>query len=272
MTIKTDSAQVTRVQLSSLQIGKRHRTLDKHKVASLAESMKEIGLQQPISVFQNGEAVHLVAGLHRVKAAINLGWEHIDAIVVNLDETDREIWEIDENLKRAGLSKAEELEHFRRRKELWRKRQQEVSAHDASKPKSGPKGGRPKSSYAAENAAAIGLSKSQINRKLAEPKPKKEKPAADEPKTMQVSVSVEPVTHSDKVVVCEVLEPLAEPRPKEIYPAPLSHKPKLEKGKSLVAARNEYVATVKQLGADIESEIDLVTDALREIAADSALH
>ena len=33
---------------------------------------------------------------------MSLGWEHIDAIVVELDEIDREIWEIDENLMRAG--------------------------------------------------------------------------------------------------------------------------------------------------------------------------
>ena len=77
---------------------------------------------------------------------MSLGWDHIDAIVVELDEVDREIWEIDENLQRAGLSKAEEREHFKRRKELWAKRAKSVVAHDAPKlrPAAAPKASPPR--------------------------------------------------------------------------------------------------------------------------------
>ena len=164
MTTPKTSASVTHVQLSSLTIGKRHRAIDKFKVASLAKSMAAIGLQQPISVYVVGDAVHLVAGLHRVKAAMSLGWEYIDAIVVELDELDRELWEIDENLQRAGLSAAEEREHFKRRKELWAKRAKSEWRMMRRVTASAPKGGRPKG-FAAETAAATGLSKSQINRK-----------------------------------------------------------------------------------------------------------
>ena len=139
MTDSKSNPTITRVQLSLLRIGKRHRAVDKHKVASFAKSMAAIGLQTPISVYDDGTAVHLVAGLHRVKAAMSLGWEHIDGIVVELDEVDREIWEIDENLMRAGLSKAEEREHFKRRKELWRSGPKIIVAQLRRNPPAGQK-------------------------------------------------------------------------------------------------------------------------------------
>jgi hypothetical protein len=52
MTGPSYAADGGRVQLSSLQIGKRHRTLSRAKVTALAESIKAIGLHQPISVYK----------------------------------------------------------------------------------------------------------------------------------------------------------------------------------------------------------------------------
>ena len=99
-------------------IGNRMRELDEEKVAALAESMRAIGLQQPISVWVDDQnQPHLVAGRHRLAAAIKLGWEEIDCVDVRLNEVDRQIWEIDENLYRKELSADEMREHLRRRKD-----------------------------------------------------------------------------------------------------------------------------------------------------------
>ena len=87
-----------------------------------------------------------------------------------LSDDDAALIEIDENLIRADLTPDEKREHLRQRKELWEKRQaQQVMAHHAPKPRSGPKGGRPKG-FAADTAEKTGMSKSQVNRLLAEPK------------------------------------------------------------------------------------------------------
>jgi ParB/RepB/Spo0J family partition protein len=156
MTAPSYAADGGRVQLSSLQIGKRHRTLSRAKVTALAESIKAIGLHQPISVYAGKNNVaNLVAGLHRVEAAKRLGWEHIACVYVELDEVDRELWEIDENLMRAELTTDEKRAHLKRRKALWEKRGKSVVAHDAPKltSKTGRVGeGRPKC-FAADTAA-----------------------------------------------------------------------------------------------------------------------
>lgn len=72
-------------------------------------------------------AIMLFAKVKRPEpAAKKLGWEEIDCIFTDLSETDRELWEIDENLVRAELTTAEKREHLKRRKEVWERRQKEA--------------------------------------------------------------------------------------------------------------------------------------------------
>lgn len=93
-------------------VGHRFRALDPQKVDALAASMSAIGLQMPISVWvPNDQEVHLVAGAHRLAAAIQLGWDAIDCIHVQLSDIDRRRWEIAENLHRAELTALERSEH-----------------------------------------------------------------------------------------------------------------------------------------------------------------
>ena len=99
----------------------RLRALDQSKVDKLAESMAVIGLQQPITVWFNEpeDVVYLIAGAHRLAAAIKLRWFEIDVVYVNdMSEIDRRIWEIDENLVRADLSPMEHADHVTRRAKL----------------------------------------------------------------------------------------------------------------------------------------------------------
>ena len=106
--------------LDVLTVSNRLRHLDAAKVASIAASMDEIGLQQPVSVWasDDGAIVELVAGAHRVAAANKLGWEKIDCIFVNMNELDRRLWEIDENLIRADLTDLERAQHTAKRAEV----------------------------------------------------------------------------------------------------------------------------------------------------------
>jgi len=156
--------EVRYCEVDQVQIGNRLRSLDPDKVASLAESMDAIGLQQPISVWSdNIETLQLVAGLHRLEAARKLGWEDIDCIFVNLDDLDRQLWEIDENLMRAELGPAEMAEHLKLRKVSWDKRQsKEVSGQVDPK----PQGGRPEG-FAKDTEDKTGTSKRTTNRAVA---------------------------------------------------------------------------------------------------------
>ena len=114
------------IDIEDIEVGPRLRQVNQAKVDVLAESMGRIGQQVPITLWleYNTDDVtdgyyHLVAGLHRIEAAKKLGWDSIDYIETVLDEIDREIWQIDENLCRAELDKAEEAQHYQRRKELF---------------------------------------------------------------------------------------------------------------------------------------------------------
>ena len=88
---------------------------------------------------------------------------------------------------RAELSADERREHLIRRKELWQARQADAEAENSGAP-CATIGGRPKG-FAAEKAAALGKSKSQINRLIAGPKAegKKLKP---EPKGVATTVTL----------------------------------------------------------------------------------
>ncbi len=110
---------------TAIEIPHRLRAVNPAKVKQLAESMKAIGLQQPVTVWMPVDGqLELVAGAHRVQAACDLGWDWIDCIFADgMTDIDRQLWEIDENLMRAELTPAEHADHLARRKELWASRE-----------------------------------------------------------------------------------------------------------------------------------------------------
>ena len=160
------------VAIDAVTVRERHRDAMPEKVAAIAASMAKIGLQTPISVWTRDTAddveIVLVAGLHRLQAARKLGWADIEAFDVELDELDRELWEIDENLCRAELTEAQESLHLDRRKVLWAEKAKRAAANSGTNcSENTPRErGRP-TAFAAETAEATGQSKQNINRKLA---------------------------------------------------------------------------------------------------------
>ena len=154
------------VPVDAVHVGNRYRALSEETVAALAKSMEEIGLQTPISVWGE-DTPHLVAGFHRLEAARRLGWEHIAVFHVDMDECEREMWEISENLHRADLTKEERDRHIRRYAELLEEHRA-IVAQNAEQPR---KVGRPKS-VTTEIAEMTGLSDDTVRRAL-DDKPKK---------------------------------------------------------------------------------------------------
>lgn len=118
--------QTMKINLREIQLSKSRPTLPE-VVNSLAASMEQVGLLQPIIVkkspiFDGVLMVHgykVVVGNHRVSAARSLGWADIDAVLHDGDELHAELSEIDENLQRAELSPAQRAASIQRRKEIW---------------------------------------------------------------------------------------------------------------------------------------------------------
>ncbi len=148
--------KLSKAFIDSIQIGQRHRRVDPEKVKSLTESIRQIGLQNPIHIFSPDEdTCEIVAGVHRYEAVKSLGEVMIDCFLVDLDEVDRELWEIDENLMRAELTPAQEADHLKRRKVLF-----DLKAEQFVQP-SGQKSG-----FSKDVSEKTGQTQQDVNRKI----------------------------------------------------------------------------------------------------------
>lgn len=86
---------------------------DEAALRELAKSLKQEGLIQPITVRKVGNAYELVVGERRLKAAQLLGWDKIDARVIDISDEDAAIKGLIENLQRADLSPIEEAKGYK---------------------------------------------------------------------------------------------------------------------------------------------------------------
>jgi len=77
-------------------------------IVELSESMRELGLIQPVVLSEKDGKFEIVAGHRRWLAAKRLGWEDIAAIVKDLDRTQIALIRAAENLQREGLTYIEE--------------------------------------------------------------------------------------------------------------------------------------------------------------------
>lgn len=77
-------------------------------VSSLAESMKEIGLQQPIVVRKKGMKYEIICGHRRYAAAKSLKWETVSCIVREFSDKDAQVFNLVENLERSDLNMVQE--------------------------------------------------------------------------------------------------------------------------------------------------------------------
>jgi len=88
------------------------RDFDQAEIDSLAQSLRQHGLLQPIVVRRAGEGYQMIAGERRLRAAVQAGWSHVPVQVVEAD--DRQVAElaIVENLHRKDLNALEKAASF----------------------------------------------------------------------------------------------------------------------------------------------------------------
>jgi ParB-like chromosome segregation protein Spo0J len=99
------NVEIVNVKIDSVTVPKGRRPASQQVAAMLADSIREVGLLNPITVTSDRV---LVAGLHRIEAHRLLGRDTIPAHVMTLDQLDRELAAIDENRIRNNLSVLEE--------------------------------------------------------------------------------------------------------------------------------------------------------------------
>ena len=105
-----------RININEITVNSHRRKASKDDIQKLADSIAEVGMMNPITVDADR---NLIAGLHRLEAAKQLGWSEIECTVCELDKLHAELAEIDENYIRANLTPLETSQLLLRRKEIY---------------------------------------------------------------------------------------------------------------------------------------------------------
>ena len=125
----TATSDIKRIPLSSIRANpfQPRREFKADELAELEASLRASGLLQPISVRRQGDAYELIAGERRVRAATNLGWSEIQAIVRDFDDRTMLVLALVENLQRTNLNALEEARGYRRLIDEFQLTQQQVA-------------------------------------------------------------------------------------------------------------------------------------------------
>ncbi|MBR5542817.1 MAG: ParB/RepB/Spo0J family partition protein [Oscillospiraceae bacterium] len=103
------------------------RSFPHNTLTELAESIRENGVLQPITVRAEGKAYHLIAGERRLRAAHIAGLSEIPCIVVTADDEASATLALLENLQRENLNFFDEAEGISRLIKLYSLTQEEVA-------------------------------------------------------------------------------------------------------------------------------------------------
>jgi ParB family chromosome partitioning protein len=101
---------------------------DEESLAALADSIREVGLLQPVLVRQQGDEYELIAGERRLRAARRVGMHTIPAIVRNADNATMLQQAIVENVQREELNPLEEAAAYQQLIEDFALTHDEVAA------------------------------------------------------------------------------------------------------------------------------------------------
>jgi ParB family transcriptional regulator, chromosome partitioning protein len=103
------------------------REFDPAELAELQASLTASGLLQPIAVRRRGDAYELVAGERRLRAAANIGWTEISAVIRDVDDQTMLVLALVENLQRSNLNPIEEARGYRKLINDFKLTQQQVA-------------------------------------------------------------------------------------------------------------------------------------------------
>ncbi len=103
------------------------KNFDREELVSLAKSIAQDGILQPLTVIKSGEGYELVAGERRLRAAKMAGYSSVPCIVVNLNMQQSAVMSIVENMQRQELSFFEQAQAIERLTGEWGMTQEAVA-------------------------------------------------------------------------------------------------------------------------------------------------
>lgn len=128
-TTSTPGSDLQRIAVARIRANpfQPRQEFDADELAELEASLRASGLLQPITVRRRGDAFELIAGERRLRAATNLGWSEIQAIVRDFDDQTMLVLALVENLQRTNLNPLEEARGYRRLIDDFQLTQQQVA-------------------------------------------------------------------------------------------------------------------------------------------------
>lgn len=107
--------------------GQPRKNFDEKALKDLADSIKEYGLLNPITLSKNDGHYEILAGERRYRASLINGEKTIDAIVKDYEERDIEVLSLIENVQREDLSAIEEANAYKKLQEAYKLTQDEIA-------------------------------------------------------------------------------------------------------------------------------------------------
>lgn len=170
LTDKGTAAGPVEIPVAQCKASPTARPIKPGHVLVLVESIKEIGLRQPINVRKLGDGYEIRGGGHRHAAFVMLERETIPAIVTNDDDLRAELSEIDENLIRNEYSSAEREIAITRRKAIYEELHPETKVGATGKGRSKVRqvgeANAPAERFTKATADATGLAERTIQRSV----------------------------------------------------------------------------------------------------------
>jgi ParB family chromosome partitioning protein len=105
------------------------KSFDPTELASLAESIREHGLIQPITVRPGGPGYQIIAGERRYRAAMDAGLTHVPVRVIEIDDQRTFEFALVENLQREDLNALEKAQAFQRYVDQFDATHEELAGH-----------------------------------------------------------------------------------------------------------------------------------------------
>ena len=120
---------VKMVRIARIEPDRRQprKNFDKDKLVELADSIRENGLIEPLTVQDDGTHYTLINGERRWRAAKLAGLKEIPCIIKNYDETQKVIISLIDNVQREDLNPIEEAEAYQRLIEEFHMKQEDVA-------------------------------------------------------------------------------------------------------------------------------------------------
>jgi ParB/RepB/Spo0J family partition protein len=149
----TRAAKDIWLPLDQIDLSRKGRPYSDTDVAALAESIREIGLQVPLTIIERYGNFILVAGRHRLEALRLLGEESAPCRIVDFNDVEARLWAISENLHRTELTVLARSEQIAEYAELTKDVQR---AH--------PGGAQPHDTGKSAVARELGVTREEVRR------------------------------------------------------------------------------------------------------------